>query len=145
MANITVNTAEFNVARISKAGKTTYRGLLGIISSGNRAERDTATEKAVLALWSNATYRPLLAEVRRVFGDKAFDNVTKILGIDTEKPKKADVLVIFTAIVNGTADKVIKGEKLLYRGILLSLVKAEQARLAALEAEQAQQHKAVAA
>lgn len=131
---MSVAAPEFKVVRVSKAGKETYRSVLGVISSGNRAERDQLTHSAIVSLWNSATYKPLLSEIRRVFGEKSFDKIVGFLGFDMTKPTKAMTLALMRGLSNA---QNLKGEKLLYANALHQCVAAEDARVAALEAQQA--------
>lgn len=131
---LSVAAPEFKVVRVSKAGKESYRSVLGVISSGNRAERDQLTHSAIVSLWNSATYKPLLSEIRRVFGEKSFDKIVGFLGFDMTKPTKAMTLALMRGLSNA---QNLKGEKLLYANALHQCVAAEDARVAALEAQQA--------
>lgn len=60
-------TNEFAVSRTSKSGKTTYRGALGVITSGDARERARLADRAIETLIANNNYRHLMREVERVF------------------------------------------------------------------------------
>lgn len=53
--------------RTSKAGKVSYRGTLGVIMSGNAAERREEATSVAHTLASNNTFTPIMNELARVF------------------------------------------------------------------------------
>lgn len=69
IANIAAahDVAEFVVARTSKAGKVTERGALGVILSGNAAERQELATAVIEAMASSHNYKALLKECLRAF------------------------------------------------------------------------------
>lgn len=121
--------------RTSKSGKKAVRGLMGLMSSGNKAERHSALDALVAYHWENGQYKPILREFSRVFHGKGFDAIVSILGIDLDKPNKLSMLDLFGALVRGTEGKTLKGEKLAYQGYAVDLLaKANAARALALAA-----------
>lgn len=70
---------DFAVARTSKAGKTTYRGALGVITSGNAAERTLMAHAAIGVMIANNNFRGLMREVLRVFPLKSIRNAPGLI------------------------------------------------------------------
>lgn len=70
---------DFAVARTSKSGKTAYRGVLGVITSGNAAERLQLSNGAVASMIANNNFRGLMREVVRVFPVKAIRNAPGVI------------------------------------------------------------------
>lgn len=60
--------------RVSKAGKVTTRGALGVMLSGNRAESASLGMTVAEKLIANNTFAPIMAEVARVFAPKELKN-----------------------------------------------------------------------
>lgn len=108
--------------RTSKSGKQAVRGLMGLMSSGNKIERHSALDALVSYHWTNGQYRPILKEFARVFAGKGFDAIVSILCIDLDKPNKLAMLSLFGALVRGTEGKTLKGEKLAYQGYAVDLL-----------------------
>lgn len=102
---------EFAVSRTSKSGKTTYRGALGVITSGDARERARLAVQAIETLIANNNYRHLMREVERVFPasfiKKAKEHVSFIKG----KDGAPDQLWFVTSSAGGT-----KRELELYEG-----------------------------
>ncbi len=65
---LTLQATEVNAIRVSKSGAVTSRNLLGVMSSGNRKERDQVVNSLVTGAWMNGHFAPLAAECGRVFG-----------------------------------------------------------------------------
>ena len=59
--------SSFTVQRVSKTGKVTARGVIGVLTSGNAAERSSLTLTATAGLIRNNTFGPLVKELTRVF------------------------------------------------------------------------------
>lgn len=137
MSNITLNTSEFNVVRVSKAGKESYRGLLGIMTSGNKAERELAAKKFVLVSWENHTYRPLAKEMARVFSGKTVEDGAAFIGLDINAPKKLPMLAWMTGIVRKFEGKTAKGEKAMYLSLIQTIIAQEDAKIGAYSPETA--------
>lgn len=70
---------DFAVARTSKAGKTTYRGALGVLTSGNAAERTLMAHAAIGVMIANNNFRGLMREVCRVFPVKVIRNAPGVI------------------------------------------------------------------
>lgn len=134
--------------RTTKSGKTQTRDLIGILLSGNPAERLMAAEELVLTDFENGTYVPMIANLRRVFGDKTIDGTVKSLNdsiafitamgkaqnvekIDISKPTRVSVLALIQALLMG---KTVKGEKEKYLSILTRVVDRAAAKDAEKEA-----------
>jgi len=147
---------EFSVSRTSKAGKITNRGILGVITSGNAAERAQLADRVIDNLIANNNYRHLMREVVRVFPttfvaksplvvvDKANKDIYIRVGYQTLE--RFDVANPSKAMAHQYAERVleviyasgkeIKGEKLAYANSLSAMLRKEAERLAAVEAEQ---------
>jgi len=132
------SSVELSFARTSKAGKVTTRGLLGLMTSGNKAERASAADLLVHHQWATGQFKPILSEIIRVFGGKSFAAVAAALQMDMQKPNKANMVGVMRSLVNGTAGQALKGEKALYRGYAADLVIKYDADVAAKLAEVAQ-------
>lgn len=164
MSNELTLSTEFAVTRTSKAGKQTVRTALGVITSGNAAERTTLASAAIETMFANGNFRHAMREVQRVFpasmlkkcplvivdGDRLFhrneyvkDGVMKIElddlapWINANKAAMVTMAIIVERIaLDATlAGKPLKGEKAMYAGFLDRFMQAETARqVAALEA-----------
>lgn len=134
--------------RTTKSGKVQKRDLIGILLSGNPAERLLAAEELVLTDFENGTYGSMLDNLRRVFGDKTIDGTVKSLNdsiafitamgkaqnvekIDISKPTRVSVLALIQALLMG---KAVKGEKEKYLSILTRVVDRAAAKDAEKEA-----------
>lgn len=126
----------FNVTRVTKSGKVQTRSILGVISSGNREERDTIVLRMVQTLIPNNSFGMVMQELTRVFpatqlaaklkkgesaavgslvnmnGDLWFveDNIT-MRQFDATKSDAVTVRAVCNAIVAKNAGKELKGEK----------------------------------
>lgn len=132
-----VSPCELTVSRETKSGKEVVRGLMGLMSSGNKAEKAHALDQLVSYHWSNNQFKPIMREFSRVFGGKDFDKVVDILDIQVDRPNKLAMLALFGALVKGTKGKTLKGEKAVYHGYavdLLAQANASQLTGAALDA-----------
>lgn len=158
MSNEITTLNDFAVARTSKAGKTTYRTMLGVITSGNAAEKHKAAGAIVARMIENGNFRHLLREVERVFpvsalkksnnvqirdGAMWFATFSKVDGVSrmeleeytgwTGANKKTALKlaeIIQTLGINADlAGKPFKGEKAMYRDFLVEMLVAEEARL----------------
>ena len=115
--------AAFSIARTSKSGKISERGLLGLITSGTKDERTATASALSLACWQSGQLKPILRELHRVFGGKAWDFSLKMIGLDADKPNKAVMLQLIRGIVDTFADA--KGEKVTYTNICKSIIAYE--------------------
>ena len=145
----------FAVARTNKAGKTTYRGALGVMSSGNVSERHLLAAEAFGFLVANNNYRAIMREIGRIWSTASIKKASNVLvdgdnlyfrsgngnKIDLElfdpaNPNKTTAHAFANAVLEVTATKELKGEKLLYATMLRKMVDNESARLtAAIAAE----------
>ena len=165
MSNEIATLNDFAVSRTSKAGKTTYRTMLGVITSGNAAEKHKAAGAIVARMIENGNFRHLLREVERVFPesflkksrfvtmrDKALwfvsssideNGVSRIemeqyVGWIAANKKTALKLAEAVCDVSAAADlagKPLKGEKAMYRDFLAEMLRNEAAREEALQVE----------
>lgn len=144
----------FAVARTSKAGKTSYRGVLGAIDSGNRAERSQLGGEVFSQLVRNNNWRAVMREVTRVFPATSIKKASNVLFAkdelhfmetdgdrvtltrwDAANPCAASSHAYFAAVLEVTASKELKGEKLLYSTRMAGVLKAASERLTAQIAE----------
>lgn len=156
MSNEITLSNEFAVARTSKAGKTTYRGALGAITSGNPLERAALGGRVAETLIANNNYRALMREVCRVFPLSAIKKAHNVSAkgedvyfvsqegerlildrFDASNPNKSVAHQYARAIQLVTAGKELKGEKKIYADILAAMLQREQDRIEALAAERA--------
>lgn len=150
MSNEITVSNEFAAIRVSAKGKETYRGALGVITSGNTAERGKMAATVIEALWANSTYRPLVRELARVYAplfkvNKTFGmSFVNMCGLYESSPNKEGMLAFFRAVVKAEADKPSKGEKLIYVNAMRRVLEAEQARLEAQAEKEAEQDATVA-
>ncbi len=158
MSNELTLSGDFAVTRTSKAGKQTVRTALGVITSGNAAERKQLASAAIEVMIANGNFRHAMREVSRVFpasllkksplvvvsGDDQFyrnefvdgDGVKKIELhhiADWTKANKAAMVTMATiverlALDASLAGKPLKGEKALYAGFLGEFMQRETAR-----------------
>jgi hypothetical protein len=123
MNDITVNSSSFAIARTNKAGKTTgTRGLLGLIVSGTKNERQVTGGAFSKALWEVGTFKPIYAELERVFGGKDWGATMAWIELDPTKPNKAAMLKLVKGLAAGGA---VKGEKAVFVGICREIVAYE--------------------
>lgn len=112
MSNELTFSADFAVARISKAGKTVYRGALGVLTSGNKAEREQAADTVIATMLRNGNYRHVMREVERVF-PAAFIKKSPSVSYTKGKNGAPDELWFVT---DGSVDGATKREFELYEG-----------------------------
>lgn len=145
---ITINNG-FTVARVTKSGKTQRRGVLGTITSGNKAEREALFLAAVPAMLAGNTYGPIMQELVRVFpaGTLKAKDATEGLAVvggelwlvngDTMhrfNPAAADmcsVVAYAKAVVAKHGSKEAKGEKALYLQVARAVVQRGEEKAAA--------------
>ena len=104
---------DFAVARTSKKGVTTYRGVVGILSSGNKAERESLLDVVVERLIANNNYRHLMREVERVFSG-SFMNKAASVTYKKGKDGAPDELWFNTAYID--KDGTHRRDSALYEG-----------------------------
>ena len=121
----TINLDSFRVSRVSKAGKESYRGLIGVVSSGNKAERTLVASKMIENLWVNGTFKPIVSELRRVFNGKQYESGAGFCGLDFMAPRKDSMLAYITGIVRSFDAKAPTGEKAIYVAALANVLKVE--------------------
>lgn len=137
MTNVlaTISTSvELTFDRTSKAGKVVTRGLIGLMTSGNKAERSSAADALIQHQFDNGQFKPIMREFSRVFAGKSFDAIISVLAIDLAKPNKTGTVALLGALVRGTEGKTLKGEKAIYRGYAVDLVARADAAQAIREA-----------
>jgi len=132
--------------RISKTGKVTYRTALGILTSGNASERTKLSTSVMETLWVNSTYKPIVAEVERVFAplfkhNKLFNmSFAAACGLSIAAPKKVGLIAFFEAVLRAEEVKPSKGEKAIYVAAMRRIV-AHEKQLALELAEKAEQER----
>lgn len=139
---------DFAVCRTSKSGKETYRTALGVVSSGNAAERAQLTLVAAGTMIANNNFRGLAREVFRVFPVSLLKSqcieigeVPHLVVSVNEKPIALDVNAANKRMMHAYAEgilrklqlagKELKGEKKLYAQLLANMLEGERLRLAA--------------
>ena len=110
--------------RVGKTGKEAIRGLMGVMSSGNKTERESATIRLVCAYWGNHTYGPLVGELCRVFNAKADIAGAAFIGLDFKAPKKAALLSWLRGVVASRPEGA-KGERAVYLKAITSILAYE--------------------
>ena len=146
---------EFAVARTSKAGKVVTRTMLGVITSGSRAEKAAAVQYAI----ERGNFRTLAREVLRVFatelrkagvlrkdGSIALRVTIELNGrpahaeveLDLTRVNKADAQALARAAIEA-AKADVKGERALYLEALRGLAAApvDKVETKAVEAAEA--------
>jgi hypothetical protein len=136
---LTISTESFSIARTSKSGKVSERGLLGLIISGNKEERLTTGKSFSLAMWECGQFKPIYKELARVFGGKAFDMSISMIGLYANAPTKSQMLMLLRGISDCFADA--KGEKAIFADVATAIFayegKLENARIEREAAEEA--------
>ena len=150
---------EFTAIRTSKSGKETHRGILGVLTSGNKIERQQLAGAGIEHALTNNNYRAIMREVTRVFpASTTFKKSTNVLSNkergelyfrdleDTNtfeqflfhNPNKATSLAYAREIVDAVArgDVNLKGERNYYHGVCATMLDRESARIAAQIAEE---------
>ena len=97
IATINIGT-DFSVQRVSKAGKITERGVIGVLTSGTKDERGSLTATDLAGLIRNNTFGPVVRELVRVFPASSLKAAKAKKGEAAPKMKAGDVFE-----VNGTA------------------------------------------
>jgi hypothetical protein len=118
---ITTQLSEMEFARPMK-NKTVTRGLMGLLSSGNKAERMSALDLLVHQQWNTGTFKPLVREFVRVFCTKAQLDGLAFAGVRVLTPSKIDVVTILRGVVIGCQGKTLKGEKAVYHAHAVDLL-----------------------
>jgi hypothetical protein len=133
----------FEVTRVSKAGKETKRDFVGVVSSGNRAERQQALQSLITHHYCEGQFTMLAKNMTRIFGDTfvgnaAFVGLNSVTGGALDKNKKT-ARAAWQDMVSGLqgkhAVKPYKGEKLQWLECLNNAVKTYDLRQASLQAQ----------
>lgn len=155
---VTIDTS-FAVQRVSKAGKVSERGAIGVLTSGNAAERSKLTLMAIAGLIRNNTFAPLVKELARVFPASSLKapkakkgEVTKMQAGDVFEVNglifiassetafaqfnpaavdAASVEALCRAIVRKHSGEEVKGEKATYLQVARAIVQHMEAKAAA--------------
>lgn len=164
MSNELTLSGDFAVTRTTRAGKQTVRTALGVITSGNAAERTKLASAAIVHMLENGNFRHAMREVQRVFpasvlkksplvlvdGDTLFyrrefivDGAKRIeleqlgswIGANKAAMVTLATIVERVALDAALAGKPLKGEKAMYAGFLDAFMQRETAgQVAALAA-----------
>ena len=125
---------------------TKVRTILGVLSSGNKAEREAATVGQAATLWGNKNYGPIITEFIRVFNlnivainERIAKKIaakpdTPWIQFDLALPNKKMAKQAITLAMNGTDPDFATGEKAIYCAVaakINALEDAIQAKLAA--------------
>lgn len=159
MANDITIRGEFMATRTSKSGKQTHRGILGVLTSGNKAERQNLASAGIEHAIENNNYRAIMREVTRVFpaattfkkstnvlynkerGDLYFRDLEDTNTFEQflhHNPNKALSLAYAREVIDAESrgDVTLKGEREYYYGVCVTLLDREATRIAAQIAEE---------
>lgn len=153
--------ATLSVQRVTKTGKVQNRTILGVLTSGNRMERDMVGDALINRLIDNRTYGPVMAELVRVFPPSALktkggamvvvNGELWLINGDTMarfNPAAADAASVGAyakAIVAKCEGKEVKGEKATFLQAARRIVANQAERDAMLAARAAETAKAAEA
>jgi hypothetical protein len=150
---------EFTAIRTSKSGKETHRGILGVLTSGNKTERQQLASVGIEHAIENNNYRAIMREVTRVFpagvtfkksanalynkerGDLYFRDLEDTNTFEQflfHNPNKAMSLAYAREVIDAVArgDVALKGEREYWHGVCATVLDRESARIAAQIAEE---------
>ena len=150
---------EFTATRTSKSGKETHRGILGVLTSGNKTELHSLASVGIEHAVENNNYRAIMREVARVFpASTTFKNATNAIYNkkrgdlyfrDLEdantfeqflfhNPNKVMSLAYAREVIDAVArgDVTLKGEREYYHGVCAKMLDREAAWVAAAIAEE---------
>lgn len=120
MSNEISISGSFVRTRTLKSGdtKAVVRTMLGVVSSGNAAEKREATVALASRLWANNTIAPVLHEVARVFASKALNEGAEFLGLNLQAPKYDLAVAWLAGVERSFHNKDLKGEKSIYADVV---------------------------
>lgn len=150
---------EFTAIRTSKSGKETHRGILGVLTSGNKAECYSLASVGIEHALENNNYRAIMREVTRVFpagvtfknstnalynkkrGDLYFRDLEDMNTFEQflfHNPNKVMSLAYAREVIDAESrgDVTLKGEREYYYGVCVTLLDREATRIAAQIAEE---------
>jgi len=150
---------EFTAIRTSKSGKETHRGILGVLTAGNKTELHSLASVGIEHAIENNNYRVIMREVTRVFpATTTFKNATNAIynkkrgdlyfrdRDDTNtfeqflfhNPNKVMSLAYAREVIDAVArgDVTLKGEREYYHGVCATMLDREAAWVAAAIAEE---------
>jgi hypothetical protein len=127
LTTIVLATHEICEVRRTASGKETTRGLLGLITSGSKAERLRSADLLVHHQWATGQFKPMAAEFTRIFCNKTAMMYLEAAGVDAITPNKSDMLAIMRSVVTGCSGKVVKGEKALFLSYAVDLLAGQAA------------------
>lgn len=117
----TIDTSSsFKITRVSKSGKESTRGLLGLIIEGTAAERLDAGVVLVKEGWESGKLMVVLDELARVFSGSMFTAATIFCKVDVKAPTKPEMVNLMENLSRIHADA--KGVKAKYVHIMAQLV-----------------------
>lgn len=142
-SNAIATIGNFSVTRVSKSGKETKRNFAGVVSSGNKAERQQALQSLVTHHYSEGQFTMLAENMVRVFG-KDFMTAARFCGLNpitggardkATKAARAAWEDLIVSIQPEATEKALKGEKALWVEVLQNAQKTYEARKASLQAQ----------
>ena len=159
MTNDITIRGEFTATRTSKSGKQTHRGVLGVLTSGNKAERQNLASAGIEHAIDNNNYRAIMREVTRVFpagvvfkkstnvlynkerGDLYFRDLEDTNTFEQflfHNPNKRMALAYAREVIDAAArgDVTLKGEREYWHGVCATMLDREAARITAQIAEE---------
>jgi hypothetical protein len=119
---ITTPVNEVTFTRTLKSGKDVTRGLMGLMTSGNKAERISAADMLIHQQWATGQFKPMARELVRIFGTKRVMEDLSLLGVNVFTPAKKDVVALLDGVVRMCHGKVVKGEKAVYLAYAVDLL-----------------------
>lgn len=139
----------FNVVRTNKAGKQTARDFAGVVSSGNKSERQQALQALVTHHYCEGQFGMLAVNMVRVFGAN-FTTIAKFAKVSTVTGGATDKAVrsarqgwemVVESLQPTDGEKPLKGERLMWAEVLRNAKLTYDARRksmqdAALQAQQ---------
>jgi hypothetical protein len=108
----TFSSTNFAIARTSKTGKVSSRGLLGLIIEGTPTERLETGVQLCREAWDNGNMKVLLQELSRVFAGRTWDMSIAFVGMSTANPDKVKMVLLMEALARFHAEA--KGVKAKY-------------------------------
>ncbi len=152
MAN-ELTTQVFRAVRTSKAGKQSYRDMVGVLLSGTPAERTEAAAYLINEDWAKGDMASTMENIKRVFTTKVVTGYAQSFNyfltarksdeprLDLENPTKRTVLVIVQCLIDADLNKGEKGKVLTLLGKVATAEAEREAqkaiRKAQFEADQA--------
>jgi hypothetical protein len=95
---LTIQSNAFTLTRVSKAGKESTRGLLGLIIEGNTAEREEIGLRLAHEAWDNGNLSVVAFELSRVFAGRNWDMAAAFVKLNAANPDKTAMLALMEAL-----------------------------------------------